>query len=183
MQWSSWRNSSPCTAYIYLENGRKAVPWETLAFLCSPRDYEGTQACGAVLPLTYHRAEVQICQKSWRIGCVIPRCKLQCGIMQPILWLWRFILCESANVEFHKMTFHFWGIPFCLQSCKPGVPLKSLPASLIQEVISGVPVPLWNKTWSEQFGKRWVSKLSLSPRIQICIRIQSVLGERGLELS
>ena len=27
------------------------------------------------------------CQKSPRIGCVIPRCTLQCKITQPILWL------------------------------------------------------------------------------------------------
>ena len=30
---------------------------------------------------------VQICQKSRRIGCVIPRCKLQCRITQPTLRL------------------------------------------------------------------------------------------------
>ena len=30
---------------------------------------------------------VEICQKSLRIGCVIPRCKLQCEITQPILRL------------------------------------------------------------------------------------------------
>ena len=32
-------------------------------------------------------AGVQIGQKTLRIGCVIPRCKLQCGITQPIFWL------------------------------------------------------------------------------------------------
>ena len=31
--------------------------------------------------------EVQKCQKSRRIGCVIPHCKLKCGSTQPILWL------------------------------------------------------------------------------------------------
>ena len=35
--------------------------------------------------ITLLPAYVQICQKSRRIGCVIPRCKLQSGITQPIL--------------------------------------------------------------------------------------------------
>ena len=32
-------------------------------------------------------------KKSWRIGCVIPRCNLQCGITQPILQIfWLFCI-------------------------------------------------------------------------------------------
>ena len=31
--------------------------------------------------------EIQMCQKGRRMGCVITRCKLQCGITQPILRL------------------------------------------------------------------------------------------------
>ena len=40
----------------------------------------------SVFPDTFPRCgKVQKCQKSRRIGCVIPHCKLQRGIMQPIL--------------------------------------------------------------------------------------------------
>ena len=46
---------------------------------------------------SYIDEHVQICQKSQRIGCVIPRCKLQCGITQPILRLFLHI-CNTPSI-------------------------------------------------------------------------------------
>ena len=44
---------------------------------------------------------VQICQKIRRIGCVILRCKLQCGITQPILRLfWHICTCKYSCVYY-----------------------------------------------------------------------------------
>ena len=40
---------------------------------------------------------VQICKKSRRIGCVIPYCKLQCGITQPTLRLFLHICITRAS--------------------------------------------------------------------------------------
>ena len=39
---------------------------------------------------------IQICQKSRRIGCVIPHCNLQCGVTQPILQLFWHI-CRTIT--------------------------------------------------------------------------------------
>ena len=51
--------------------------------------------CWLLAPLS--RVVVQTCQKSQRIGCVIPRCKLQCGITQPILRLFWHI-CSTPSI-------------------------------------------------------------------------------------
>ena len=41
---------------------------------------------------------VQICQKNQSIGCVIPRCKLKCGITQPFFWLlWHICICKYIH--------------------------------------------------------------------------------------
>ena len=48
-------------------------------------------------PAIRTRSYIQICQKSRRIGCVIPRCNLQCGITQPILQI--FYISVQACAE------------------------------------------------------------------------------------
>ena len=57
----------------------------------------------------------QICQKSWRIGCAIPCCKLQCGITQPILRLFWHICTDLVLLyvgsEFAlESRIHLWCI-------------------------------------------------------------------------
>ena len=47
-------------------------------------------AINKLCPLTGRSANRYV-KKSWRIGCVIPHCKLQCGITQPILKLFGHI--------------------------------------------------------------------------------------------
>ena len=41
-----------------------------------------------------------VCQKSRGIGCVIPHCKLQHGITQPILWLfWHICMAHALHAR------------------------------------------------------------------------------------
>ena len=51
------------------------------------------------------RRLLQVCQKSRRIGCVIPRCNLQHRIMQPILWLfWHVHVCRLSGGRKNKFS-------------------------------------------------------------------------------
>ena len=57
------------------------------------------------IPISKYCTELQICQKSQRIGRLIPRCKLQCGIVQPILGLFFDIsVCKLLTCR-HCVTF------------------------------------------------------------------------------
>ena len=53
--------------------------------------------------------------KNRRIGCVIPHCKLQCGITQPILWLFLHISTYAAV----KNNFYWDVEPLLLVFCAP----------------------------------------------------------------
>ena len=69
-----------------------------------------------------HHRHVQICQKSQRIGCVIPLCKLQGGISQPILRLfWHICMCQARsffkNLQYRTTTSMWYdlGLRCCFQ--------------------------------------------------------------------
>ena len=73
--WKDLRTSQESWASVLLDLSAlhpSGVPRRGWMDVCSQR------------PLNY----VQICQKSRRIGCVIPRCKLHCSTTQPI---WDFL--------------------------------------------------------------------------------------------
>ena len=59
-------------------------------------------------PETISHFTLQICQNSWRIGCVIPHCKLQCGITQPIIQLFWHICTRSRLRSRGASCFDTW---------------------------------------------------------------------------
>ena len=93
--------------------------WSISRWIWSARLYGQFLMCKTALSPNENR--LQICQKSERISCVIPRCKLHCGITQPILrifWHIGILLTGgliynpiSTSVAFIRSHRHFCSTP------------------------------------------------------------------------
>ena len=92
----------------HLSAERRGVPTKRSYNLTSFKERIKSAATETIVPtraMLFSMSHVQICQKSRRIGCVIPHCNLHCGITQPILPLFLTYIYYCTQLSLHYVQF------------------------------------------------------------------------------